>query len=89
MKMILSTDYRIMETVTFYYDTTIVENDETFICEVHLSINMAKQVACRLVTGDYESADFNAVETIITATESLKGRTYVPGSIKNMDIFLN
>jgi hypothetical protein len=86
MKMILSTDYRIMENVTFRYDTTVVENGETFICDAHLSIDMTKPVAYRLIAGDRESADARAVETIISATEKLKGRTYIHGSIKDIAI---
>lgn len=78
-----------MKTLTITYDTMVIEDGEKIYGETCMDISMMDDVADRLVTQGHSGVAVAQIERILRSSESLKGRHYITGSIKDYREYTN
>ncbi len=71
-----------MRTLNFTYDVYVYEGNEKVYGEACMDITMRDDFAENFLNDTAARGDMVLVKSIIIASELLKGRTYVDGSIK-------
>lgn len=73
-----------MKTLNFTYDVYTFEGKEKVYGETCMDITMQNYIADKFLKDTADRGDMVLVKSIIIASELLKGRTYVDGSIKSV-----
>lgn len=73
-----------MKTLNFTYDVYTFEGKEKVYGETCMDITMQNYIAEKFLNDTADRGDMVLVKSIIIASELLKGRTYVDGSIKSV-----
>lgn len=74
-----------MKTLNFTYDVIVIEKGHKITGETCMNIEMMDYIANNLLTTGKSGLANKEIERIIKNSESLKGRHYIPESIKHIE----
>lgn len=72
-----------MKNITVTYDTMVIEDGEKITGETCMIISVMDNTAKNLVVHGQSGVAEREIEKALASLERLKGRTYIPGSIKH------